>query len=69
MRLLIYRKKDFPSEDLILPACKLSKKYCQINQKKTINIRDLKELQLKGYEFKYKIKDWENLQVLPIRGI
>ena len=68
MRLIIYRKQEFPSEDLIFPACRVSKRYCQLNQKKTFNIGDLKELQRKGYDFKYKIKDWKNLQVIPVKG-
>ncbi len=68
MRLLIYRNRDFPSYDLIFPACKSSKRYCALKHKETINLEDLKELERKGYEFKYKIKDWKNLQVIPVKG-
>lgn len=68
MRLLIYRNKGFPNCDLILPACKLSKRYCASKNKETINIEDLKELEKKGYEFKHKIEDWKNLQVIPVKG-
>lgn len=68
MNLIVYRGNEFPTHELIFPDCRESKKYCHSNNKITIKIEDLKELQRQGYKFKYKLKDWKNLQEFPVKG-
>jgi len=68
MRLLIYRETSFPSQDLILPHCAVSKRICKQNDQANMSIGLLKELERKGYSFKYKIieKNWRNGQGSPV---
>lgn len=67
MELLIYRSKQFPSEDLILPNCRNSKRICNKNRTKTLSIAMLKQLEREGYKFNYKFieKEWRNCQASP----
>ncbi len=68
MNLLIYREKSFPNQDLILPFCAISRKFCKQNNQSYLSIGLLKELERKGYNFTYTIieKHWRNGQVLPV---
>jgi hypothetical protein len=68
MQLLIYRETTFPSQDLILPCCARSKRICKQNNLANMSIGLLKELERKGYSFKYKIiqKNWRNGQGSPV---
>jgi hypothetical protein len=68
MHLLIYRETNFPSQDLILPFCARSKRICKQNNQANMSIGLLKELERKGYSFKYKIiqKNWRNGQGSPV---
>ena len=68
MKLIIYRETSFPSQDLIMPFCEKSRKICKQNNQSYLSIGLLKELERKGYSFKYKIikKHWRNGQVSPV---
>lgn len=67
MNLLIYRSTTFPSQDLIIPNCRNSKRICNQNKTKTMSIAMLKQLEREGYKFSYKFieKEWRNGQVSP----